>query len=642
MAASTLSTLLGFGREIITAHYFGTRQEMDAFLNASTVPTVLFGIFNGALVAALVPTFSEYMSLGRTDEVSKLGSTVLNALVIVTTGLVALGWLLAPYFVPMIAHGFPFAEQGLVVEMVRWLMPTIIATSLGGVCAALLNAHHRFLASSLIWVAANLVTIVVVVALHRKLGIFALVLGSSLGLFAQLLVQAPSLFQHRLYRLTLDLRHPGLAKIWALLLPVVVGSGAGQINIAFDRYFASTLAAGSTAGLNYTTKLTYLPNTIVAAAIATVTFPLIAGQFASSDRAGILRSVTLGLRMVGFIVIPCAAGLSALAYPIVQTLFERGAFGPTSTALCASLVPFACLPLITTSYSTVLGRACYACKEVRWAVAGSSLAVVINIALSATWSPILGARGLLLANGVSGLLFLSFLTWLFRRLIGGFEWKSLLFSLLRIALASLAMVGVLYWILSLGFAPTATLALRARYLGGLLIVGATVYVATARALRVEELTIAVRALMQKFGRGAGLGQARLAAEVRGQDDCADRRLQICHPGSISAIDDAPGLLADAAEETDGDVWIDFERDDEGRAAARQLVAAGFVAHYGQTGNTARPWVLILHNGSKAGDCSCPAAAFRRHTREEWETLRAVVEQHSGRIWFVDETPPDST
>ncbi len=642
MAASALSALLGFAREIITAHYFGTRSEMDAFLNASTIPTVLFGIFNGALVAALVPTFSEYMSLGRPDEVRRLGSTVINALFFVTTGLAALGWLLAPYFAPVVAHGFPSAEQSLAVEMVRWLMPGIVATSLGGVCAALLNVNHRFLATALVWVAANLVTIGLVVALHRELGIFALVLGSVLGLFAQLLVQVPSMLQNRLYRFALDLRHPGLAKTWALLVPVAVGSGAGQINLAFDRYFASTLSAGSTAGLGYTTKLAFLPIPIVAGAIATVTFPLIAGQFASSNRAGIRRSISLALRMVSFIVIPCAAGVSVLAYPIVQTLFERGAFGPASTALCASLIPFACVPLIAISYNTVLGRACYACKEVRLAVAASISAVAINIALSATLLPTLGARGLLLANGIAGLFLLTFLTALLWRLIGGFEWRLLLSSLLRIALASLAMVGVLYWINSLGFVPTATLASRTWYLGGLLVIGATVFLGAARALGVEELTITARTLMQKFGRGRGLGRTRSAAEVQGQDGRADTSLQSGYPDSETALDETPDPLADADAATDRDVWVDFEREEEGRAAAHELTAAGFFAHYGQTGVGERSWLLVLHNGLKDGDCPCPAAAFRRHTREEWKTLREVVEKHNGRIWTAVENTTEST
>jgi putative peptidoglycan lipid II flippase len=510
MAASALSAMLGFGREIVLAHYYGTRSEMDAFLVASIIPTVLFGAFNGALIAALVPTFSDYMTQGRGEEVRRLGSTVINGLVVITIGLAALSSLLAPMFVPVIAHGFPPAEQELVVRMVRWLLPGIVATTLSGVCTALLNANHRFLASALVWVAANLVTIGFVIALHRELGIFALVLGSVAGLFAQLLVQLPSILRYRLYRFELDLRHPGLAKTWALLVPVALGSSAGQLNIGFDRYFASSLSAGSTAGLGYMTKLTFLPVLVVAGAIATVIFPQIAGQFASSNRAGIRQSISLALRMVGFIVIPCAAGLSVLAYPIVQTLFERGAFDSAATALCAGLVPCACVPLIALSYNAVLGRACFACKEVRLAVIASTGTVAINIALSATLLPTLGARGLLLANGASELLLVTFQIALLWRLIGGFEWKPLLSSLLRVSLASLAMGGALC-ILSRAYDPQATFALRAWYLAGLLTVGVAFFLSVAGALGVEELTIAGATLRRKFARGTAASPERAEA-----------------------------------------------------------------------------------------------------------------------------------
>ncbi len=497
MAASVLSALLGFGREIIAAHYYGTSAEMDAYLNALTVPAVAFDIFNGALVAALVPTFSEYMSQGRSDELRSLGSTILGALFVIMTGLAVLGWFLAPAYVPVVAHGFPPGEQRLAVEMVRWLMPGIVATSLSGVCVALLNANHHFLASALIWVAANAVTIAIVIAFHRELGIFALVLGTVLGLFAQLLVQVPSIVRYRLYRPALDLRHPGIARSAALLLPVILGSGAAQINTAFDRYFASTLSAGSTAGLGYTTKLAYLPVLIVAGAIATVIFPLVAGQFANSDPAGLRRSISLALRMVGFIVIPCAAGLSALAYPIVQALFERGAFGPASTALCASLIPFACLPLVTISYNTVLGRICYACKKVRLTAIASVVTVAINIVLSATWLPALGAHGLLLANGVAGLILSATIVASLSRSIDGLEWKPLLSSLVRVAAASLVMVVAVAALAHL-YVVTAAFPIRALSLAGLLAAAAAVYIAAAHVLRLQELVIVYDALRQKF------------------------------------------------------------------------------------------------------------------------------------------------
>ncbi len=83
MGATFASTLLGFLREVVSARYYGTRWEMDTFLAAATIPTILFGVFNGALVSALVPTFSEYLAHRKEEEAWRLASTVLNMLAIV-------------------------------------------------------------------------------------------------------------------------------------------------------------------------------------------------------------------------------------------------------------------------------------------------------------------------------------------------------------------------------------------------------------------------------------------------------------------------------------------------------------------------------------------------------------------------------
>ena len=67
--------------------------------------------------------------------------------------------------------------------------------------------------------------------------------------------------------------HAGLP-IWVLLGPIIVGSAAGQLALFFDRFFASTLAPGYIAGMNYATKLVNFPQQIFAAAIATPRLPM--------------------------------------------------------------------------------------------------------------------------------------------------------------------------------------------------------------------------------------------------------------------------------------------------------------------------------------------------------------------------------
>src|SRR5271170_4026443 len=103
MGATFASTILGFFREVVNAQFYGTRWEMDTFLAAATIPTILFGVFNGALVSVLVPTFSEYLAHRKEDEAWRLASTTLNILAIVVTACAIVGFFTARWYVPVIA-----------------------------------------------------------------------------------------------------------------------------------------------------------------------------------------------------------------------------------------------------------------------------------------------------------------------------------------------------------------------------------------------------------------------------------------------------------------------------------------------------------------------------------------------------------
>jgi putative peptidoglycan lipid II flippase len=493
-----MSSIFGFGREIVNARYYGTLDAMDAFLAAATIPTILFGVFNGALVSALVPVFSDFVSRGEEESAWRLGSTIFNVLLIGLSVLALAGWWLAPVYVPIVAHGFPPSEMRETIVMTRWLMPSIVATSLAGVLSAMLNARHRFSASAVQGIAINVVTIACVVSFENRLGIFALVLGTALGLTAQLLVQVPGIVRLGMYRPVIDLEHAGLSKIWAMLGPIVVGSAAGQMAIFFDRHFASTLSPGYIAGMNYATKLVGFPQQIFAAAIATVIFPLLASQFATSNRVGVKRSVVMGLRLVNFITIPSVVGLIVLGYPMIATLFQRGRFGPTATDLCAGLLPFSAIGLVGLAASVVLTRCCFACKETRWTVAISVATVVLNLVLSIAWLGSLGARGLLLANSVSQWFQAALLFALVWRLVNGLDWKTVLYSAVRIGICSLVMMAALRWIATLNVTIEPSFAARAWYLAGQVIIGGLVFVGVARLLGVEELSIAARLILQKF------------------------------------------------------------------------------------------------------------------------------------------------
>ena len=86
------------------------------------------------------------------------------------------------------------------------------------------------------------------------------------------------------------------------------------------------------------------------------------------------------------------------------------------------------------------------------------------------------------------------------RFIGGLDVPTLLRSVGGAVAASVAMVAALQWIATLGFVPPVSFGARAWYLIGQLAIGSLVFVAVCRILRLEELDMATKLIVQKFER----------------------------------------------------------------------------------------------------------------------------------------------
>lgn len=487
MLATLLSMVLGFAREVVNAKYFGERWELDAFLVAAILPTLVFGVFNGALVSALVPIFSGYFAEGKPEEAWRFSSTVINVLVIVLSVLAALAWLAAPWLVHLVARGFPAPEAGVTTMMTRVLMPTIVATSIAGVVQALLNAQRSYRAASLQGAALNLVTILFVLAFFRSYGIYALVFGTAVGLFAQLAVQLPNYFRRCQYRFVLDLRHPGLRTLGAILGPIVVGSAVGQINLLFDKYFASKLLPGNIAAMQYATKVVGFPQQLFAVAIATVIFPILSAHFAKSEIDGLRSTAYSGLRITSLITIPSAFALIALARPIISVLFERGEFTSGDVVRTAGAMQFYAVGLLGIAASIVLTRCFFAMHDSKTPVIVATAVVALNVLCSALTVHSFGINGLAASNSLASLIEAVVLGLLLARRIGIADGALATTSFWATGAASAAMAVVSSSIATALWRVAAPFWQHCAVLALAMLAGALVLVLVGAALRIKEL-----------------------------------------------------------------------------------------------------------------------------------------------------------
>jgi putative peptidoglycan lipid II flippase len=504
MLATLASMVLGFGREVVNAGFFGESWELDAFIVAAIIPTLVFGVFNGALVSALVPVFSEYFASKREEDAWRLSSTVINALFVLLALGAVFGWLAAPWIVSIVANGFPVDHAAETVRMTRILMPTIIATSIAGVLQALLNAQRRYRAAALQGVALNVCTIAGVLLFFGQYGIYALVFATAAGLVAQLLVQLPSYLRRCKYRFVLDLKHPGITALFVILGPIIVGSAVGQVNLLVDKYFGSHLPAGAIAAMNYATKVVGFPQQLFAVAIATVIFPILSAQFATKEIAPLRETASTGLRMTALITMPAAIGLIVLAQPILSVLFERGAFTSGDVVRTAGAMQYYAVGLLGIAASIVLTRCFFAMRDSRTPVIIAISVMVLNVILSAMLVGPYGVNGLAASNSISSLTEALVLFWLLHVRIGPVDAGGDLIGscILRVGITSLAMGAVALTVHRLLWHDAGTLLQHATTLAVAILCAGVVFLGVGTALRVRELAMLLAIGAQYVGRRA--------------------------------------------------------------------------------------------------------------------------------------------
>ncbi len=502
MLATLASMVLGFAREVVNAQYFGERWELDAFLVAAIIPTLVFGVFNGALVSALVPVFSDYFSSGKPEEAWRLSSTVINVLIMLLVVSAFIGWAAAPWIVHLVAKGFPEDHALVTIRMTRIMMPTIIATSIAGVMQALLNAQRRYRAAALQGLALNVCTIAGVLVFFRHYGIYALVFGTAAGLFAQLLVQLPSYLRRCKYRFVIDIAHPGLKALYLILGPIVIGSAVGQVNLLVDKYFGSTLSAGAIAAMQYATKIVGFPQQLFAAAIATVLFPILSAQFATREMPSLRLTASQGLRMTALITMPAAVGLIVLARPIISVLFERGEFSQGDVVRTAGAMQFYAVGLLGIAASIVLTRCFFAMRDSRTPVIVAVCVMALNVVCSALMVQPFGVNGLAASNSISSLTEVVVLFALLHRRIGAVEGDLIGSCVLRVGITSIAMGLAAWGVEALLWHDAGTLFQHAATLTASILVGGIVFVAVGTKLRVRELAKLLALAADYVGRRA--------------------------------------------------------------------------------------------------------------------------------------------
>ncbi len=497
------SRILGLVRLQVIAYIFGYSAATDAFWIAFTLPNLLRSLLaEGALSTAFIPVLSEWLTKKGKDLAYELVNNVLNILILLLVGLVALGVFLAPRYVPCIAFGFPgdSPQLALAVRLTQVMFPFLIFISLAAMVMATLNCRGHFAAPAFAPVLFSITVISSAILLHRTYGIYSLAIGVVAGGGAQLLFQIPPLIRRGFsYRFALSFNHPGVRKIGRLIGPATLGGIALQANIIINRIFASTLPTGSISALQYAMRLIQFPLGLFAIAVSTAIFPALSSLAAEKNMGELRRVVSLGVRMVLLVLIPSTLGLIIIRKSLISLLFEHGAFLAQDSLITAQALLYYALGLLAMGEVMVLNRAFYSLQEIFVPVKVSLFVLFLNVLLNFLLISPLKHSGLALATSISMICNMIILLVLLRRRIEGLEGKIILASFWKICLVSILMAGGVYFVLE-GIPPLVWISATSSEIirvSAAIGTGGLIFFLLASLLRIEEFKVVLRAFGKK-------------------------------------------------------------------------------------------------------------------------------------------------
>jgi len=395
---NVLSRLLGLVREQVIAALYGATGATSAFRTATRVSTAAYDLLlSGAITSALVPVLSDYAASGRTAELSRITSSLVNLTALALGSIVALLVLGAPLLVGVL--GADPAFFSLSVELTRIALPSVVLLGISGILTAVLYARQTFRVPAFAPAIYNVGVIVSAVVLSGPLGIHGLALGLTVGAVLQILVQLPALRGLR-YLPVIDLRHPGVRQVGRLYLPVFLGMLVSYVVVFVDTNLAWRTAAESIADMAFATTLIQFPIGLVGAAASLAILPALSRLASSGDEVGYVTMLVRGLRMVLLLIVPLGVALVTLREPIVALLFERLAFDQAATRRTALAVLAYSPQLPFVVVDQILIVAFYARKETLTPVLVGVAGVGVYLVSALLLVQPLGMPGLALANAL--------------------------------------------------------------------------------------------------------------------------------------------------------------------------------------------------------------------------------------------------
>lgn len=406
LAATTITSyILGLLRDRLLAHSFGATQILGAYEAAFIVPDLILNIFvAGALSAAFVPIFNTLENETDKKATSDFINSVLNnsLIIVVLVGIAIFTFISQLSY--LIVPGFDSGTRQIFINLVRLLLISPIIFAVSNTLGNIILSRENFFWYGISAALYNLGTILGVLFLVPRFGIYGVALGTLGGALLHLLARLVTVERHYIkYRLRINFNE-NYRKFLRLMTPKMIQQPLEELTFLGFTVIASTLTAGAIVAMNFARNFQVMPVNTIGVTFSLAIFPTLSRLAAQKNQKEFKSNLMLAVKAIFLTTALAAFVIFILRRPIISIIFGGGAFDQRAVDLTASTLGVFCLSIPTESLVQILARGFYALKDSLTPVLISITSLIIAVASGFIFSKSYGVQGLALGFFVGSIL----------------------------------------------------------------------------------------------------------------------------------------------------------------------------------------------------------------------------------------------
>ncbi|MDN7226476.1 lipid II flippase MurJ [Planococcus liqunii] len=437
-----LLKLSGLLRESVVANEFGASAATDAYFLAFSFITLVVAMIATGFNNVFLPMYIKRRKNGSDlDDTNANG--LLNWTMLIFAAVSIAGWSWSEKIVPAIYPVMSEAAEPIAIEITEVFFIFMTFIALAGLLESYLQSRRIFVPTLVSKLLATLMSALFALFFSDIWGIYSLAYGFVVGTVIGAIIQMYYLIRSDYkWKPTLRMESDFTKAFVILIIPSLLNSVVGQINLFVNKAFASGTIDSAVTYLNNASLLVSIPNAIYASTLAAIIFTLMSEQ--TEDEAKFKDTLFRGMEISFITLVPIAIGLWVVGDAAISFIYERGAFTAADTEGTYQALLFYLPIIIFQGMQLILSKSMYARGKTAIVFRISVTTIVLNFLLNWFLVDDYGYTALAFAASAVSVYYFAISMVVVYKDLGMSEFKRFLATAVRIAIPAILM-GIAVW-----------------------------------------------------------------------------------------------------------------------------------------------------------------------------------------------------